>query len=234
MYFLYNGISSEVHGIIIDSPPIRGTVAPNEEVIKIPGKKEALHQSDGTYDDQIINVFCTLAEDGDDILREKFRNITAWLNTGKYADLIFSDEPTKVYKAKLMSKVEMLQQYSQLGEFILIFRSKPFVYSDTNNQINISTSPGALYNPGTVDSEPIMKVYGSGNVTLTINGKDITVNDITEYVTIDSVIKDCYKDNILKNGDMAGDFPELMPGENTLSWTGSVTKIEITPNWRWL
>lgn len=36
------------------------------------------------------------------------------------------------------------------------------------------------------------------------------------------------------NSAMSGDFPVLLPGTNAISWTGSVTKIEIRPNWRYL
>lgn len=34
------------------------------------------------------------------------------------------------------------------------------------------------------------------------------------------------------NSAMSGDFPVLLPGQNAISWTGNVTKVEIQPNWR--
>ena len=34
--------------------------------------------------------------------------------------------------------------------------------------------------------------------------------------------------------ERSGGFPVLLPGRNAVSWTGSVTKIEIRPNWRYL
>jgi len=33
---------------------------------------------------------------------------------------------------------------------------------------------------------------------------------------------------------MNGNFPELVPGINTISWTGTVTQIQIIPNWRYI
>ena len=36
------------------------------------------------------------------------------------------------------------------------------------------------------------------------------------------------------NSSMSGDFPLLVPGNNAISWSGDVTKIEIQPNWRYL
>ncbi|QDY17535.1 phage tail protein [Clostridium botulinum] len=31
---------------------------------------------------------------------------------------------------------------------------------------------------------------------------------------------------------MYGEFPIFQVGENKISWTGNVSKIEITPRWR--
>lgn len=36
------------------------------------------------------------------------------------------------------------------------------------------------------------------------------------------------------NGNMTGDFPTLLPGQNAISWSGNVTRLEIQPNWRYL
>lgn len=33
---------------------------------------------------------------------------------------------------------------------------------------------------------------------------------------------------------MKGQFPYLDIGENVISWSGNISKIEITPNWRCL
>ncbi len=31
-----------------------------------------------------------------------------------------------------------------------------------------------------------------------------------------------------------GEFPRLKPGANAISWTGSVTRVVVRPNWRYL
>ncbi|WP_302653297.1 phage tail protein [uncultured Clostridium sp.] len=33
---------------------------------------------------------------------------------------------------------------------------------------------------------------------------------------------------------MNGEFPKFEVGENNISWTGSVSKVKVIPNWRWL
>ena len=44
-----------------------------------------------------------------------------------------------------------------------------------------------------------------------------------------------HKDDENKNNSFtADDFPVFEVGANEISWTGTVERIEIQPNWRWL
>jgi phage-related protein len=89
-----------------------------------------------------------------------------------------------------------------------------------------------LNNFGSYESKPLIKIYGSGNITISIGGKSFTVNNVADYVVVDSEIKECYKDSTNKGRDMIGDYPILPIGPSNISWTGAVNKIEITPRWR--
>ncbi|MHC6181003.1 hypothetical protein ACYUJ6_14335 [Clostridium sp. JNZ X4-2] len=101
--------------------------------------------------------------------------------------------------------------------------------------INIISSDTAVINPGTVESEPIINIYGSGDIVLKINEEQISFKGVTEKVIMNSVIQDCYNDagNNL-NGKMAGEFLKLKPGQNMIEWSGDVVKAELLPNWRCL
>lgn len=93
---------------------------------------------------------------------------------------------------------------------------------------------GTIFNPSTANAKPIIKIYGTGTINLTVNSTAITLTNVVDYVTIDGQLMDCYKGTILKNGDMVGDFPILTVGTNTINWSGTVIKIEIQGNWRYL
>lgn len=54
------------------------------------------------------------------------------------------------------------------------------------------------------------------------------------YVTVDSVLKDCYKDDVLKNGDMIGEFLVFKLGENVISFSDNISKIEVRVNEGWI
>jgi hypothetical protein len=83
---------------------------------------------------------------------------------------------------------------------------------------------------GNFDCDPLVMVYGSGDVSVTINSNVFTVKGVSEYVVVDSVLKDCYKGTSPMNSSMAGDFPKLKAGRNSLSWSGNVSRIHIVPN----
>ncbi|SHE47178.1 hypothetical protein, partial [Anaerotignum propionicum] len=61
------------------------------------------------------------------------------------------------------------------------------------------------------------------------------LNGISGSVTINSEMMEVYKDVTNANNKYSAlDFPRFQVGENSISWTGSVTKIEVEPKWRWL
>ena len=98
----------------------------------------------------------------------------------------------------------------------------------------MTTSGTFITNPGSVFSEPVITVYGSGEITLMVGMTIVELDGITDSITLDSPLMEAYKDMTSMNGCMSGDFPTLLPGQNAISWTGNVTKIVVQPNWRYL
>ena len=101
----------------------------------------------------------------------------------------------------------------------------------------VLTSAGTIENIGTVYSEPIIEIEGSGDVSLTIGRKTIhlTVNNKTTI--------DCRqgKQNIFNASGVVqntlrkrGGFFEIPVGLNGVTYTGDVRKVTIRPNWRYL
>jgi len=66
------------------------------------------------------------------------------------------------------------------------------------------TSSGTVTNIGTVYSLPKIAVFGTGSRTLTINGKQITLNILQGSLTLDSELKTCYFGNVAQNQNMQG------------------------------
>ena len=60
------------------------------------------------------------------------------------------------------------------------------------------------------------------------------LEDIEDSIVLNSVIQEAYQEETLLNEKMDGEFPVLQPGNNLISWSGDVTRLVITPNWRYL
>lgn len=223
-YFIFNNISSEDYLMVNKLPPIIKSTKDIEK-IEIQGRDGFLTQDNETYRSTIKTVECTIM----DLNNIDF--ICSWLDGS--AQVIFSNEPDKIYKATITNQIEFKKVAVTFHTLIIQFECQPHKYSIDNNPIVLS-SPGTIFNPGTAISKPIIKIYGTGSIDLSINSNGIHLANVVDYVVIDSELMDAYKDTVLKNNDMNGDFPILIVGDNEISWIGSVAKVEITPNWRWL
>ena len=223
--FIWQGKDSYLDfGIVINVLPPETVPEEDTEEIEIKGRDGNLTIDCNAKKSYTLPMDCTLLD------FTRIDETKAWLSGS--GDLIFSWQDYK-YDARLNNKIDIVQSLEALGEFQLIWKVQPHKKS-INNDIIALTTPGTIYNPGTANSKPAIKVLGNGTINLTINNTAITLTNVVDYVTIDSELMDCYKDTLLKNNDMNGNFPELVPGINTISWTGTVTQIQIIPNWRYI
>jgi predicted phage tail component-like protein len=220
------------YGILISTRPTIPSPKRRVSAIDIPGRDSSLRYDEGTYEDITITIECAIT--GDNIL-EKIDEIKAWLYGAGENDLIFSFQNDKKYKAQIVNSIDFKQIMNYISEFLIIFNCRPFKYSVDNTLITITQSGTNLINPGTIYSMPKIYVYGTGDITLKINGNEIKINGLSNKIIVDSTLYDCYDDNLNNlNSKVNGSFPILKSGNNLVEWTGNVSKIEILPNWRWL
>ncbi len=227
-WFRFKWIDSREYGILISSVPERVRPARRVKEIEIPGRSGILTQDEETYDAYVISIECGTR--GSDRLDE----IVAWLNGA--GELILSTEPDKVYQASIYNKISIADQIYLYNSFLLQFKVQPFKYRANPLRDDLElTAPTIIRNGGTVYSEPIITVYGSGDITLTINGTDFHLYGVNESITINSEMMEVFKGTANQNSKYGGEtFPRFEVGENAISWTGNVSKIEIQPKWRWL
>lgn len=231
--FNFNGKDSFVdYGIIIKDHYNIPLAKRNIEMIKVRGMNGSLKIDDGTYDNITIDISCMLKDCSN--IQQKARDIKAWLAQSE-GKLVFSDESDKYYIAQCINQIDITQTLPKFGEFLISFECYPFAYAVSNPVITLNSTTKSFNNLGTQPSEPIIKIYGTGDITFYLNSKSVfIIKNVVDYVTIDSYKQDAYKDTLLKNNDMIGDFPKLLVGNNTVNWTGTVTKVEITCNSAWI
>lgn len=168
----------------------------------------------------------------------KNRNITIPFVCKKYEDFykfcnFFNGQSMKLYPSwmsgmyyKVVSYTVNLHDAKGIPEFDVTFTILPFMYSDEEKQTN-----STFENQGDLNSKMKIKIFGSGNLQFNFNGKAYQVNNVSEYVTIDSELMECYKDGENKGNDFIGDIEhlEVVPGSNLFTNAlGNITKFEIT------
>lgn len=232
-YFTFKGIRSTDMGIIVTKvPPITKPERTVSE-IKIPGRNGVLHNDEGTYLNYTKEVECAIKNKGKDV-PQYAEKINAWLDG--YGEITFSNEPDKSYRVMVKNQMDMNGVLNSFSKFLIQFDTFPFKYAvNAFADHFILTTPKTITNNGTIYAEPAITIYGNGNIILTVNGMNYGLNGINGSVTIDSEMMEVYKGTTNANNKYSAlDFPRFQVGENSISWTGSVTKIEVEPKWRWL
>ena len=232
--FTFGGKDSfQDFGIYVASRPHIPSPERRVTYIDVPGMDSRLRRDEGTYGDITISVECSFL--GDPV--PKISAIKGWLLSAGEADLTFSHILGRKYLAQVVNSIDFEIVLKITSHFVILFNCQPFQYATDNSPIMVSESM-ILTNPGTVKSLPIIKVTGSGAGDLTINGDSVSFSNIDGNVILNSEIQETYKDTgtelISKNSTKTGDYPMLLPGDNAISFSGGITSLEITPNWRWL
>ena len=196
-----------------------------DETFTIPGRHGNLTTTDGAFESYIRSTEFIVKD------KKKIDEICAHFKGSGW--LIFSSEPDRKYKARVANQIEFSHIIKSLKRFIVEFEVQPFGY-DVFEQTLVKTAPFSLFNIGTVDSEPIITIFGTGNIRLYVNNQSISLKEIAGSITIDSEMQNAYNGAASMNNKMSGEFPILSLGENHITWLGNVTKLEIQPNWRYI
>ncbi len=229
-YFIWNGVDCRTKGIhVSELPPITIPLERSKQT-NVPGRPGSLTQleDDDVYDDMILTATCFIADPA------QIPAIAAWLK-GK-GTVTFANRTGGHYNARIANQIpfEKVLRGNPHCSFAVNFRCFPFWYQENVSDVTITTSGDTITNPGSVYSEPLITVYGSGNITLMIGTTIVELTNVSSSIVLDCALKEAYKGTTLMNDHMSGDFPVLKPGLNAVSWSGNVTSIVISPRWRYL
>ncbi|ADL53208.1 phage tail domain-containing protein [Clostridium cellulovorans] len=194
------------------------------EEMKVEGRNGSLYVNKGTYSDRKISFNFTILSDQIEI---DFDEVYKWLTEINDNRLVVGRKD-KCFIVKKIIFGDLSKEFRTIGGFNIDFVCEPF-RSDLQPTIYAITSSGFKFNyKGNAEAEPLFKVYGNGNVQLTVNGDTMQINSISSYVEIDSKLMQVRNQNgTSKDNDVLGDFPLFGYGQNTINYTGSITKIIV-------
>ena len=234
---IFNGIPSTNYGIHVEKPPVYATPEHDYEVVHIPGRNGDLVIDNGSYHNVTRKYSISVGEiDGN--FTTLAAGVSEWLHSASgYVRLEDSYEPDYFRLAYYVADAEMENLFHQAGKMSIEFNCKPARFLKAGERAVPFTTAGSISNPTFQKSFPKLTVVVSGSGTLTIGDQTITISGLTNStrMVIDSELQDVYEEGSLTNLNskvsFSDGFPLLSPGVNTITFTGSITSVEVIPRW---
>ncbi len=236
-YFTFNGKNSKDFMLFLSGPAVYNSAAPDVESITIPGRNGELIQNNAaTSRRRFANVDISYDAFFFNGLPAQTAAVKAWLlSPNSYCELRDTYDPDFYRMAVCTSAIEFDVTRQKAAEMTLTFNCKPQRWSIAGSQpITFTASGTVLNNRYEFYAEPLITVTGTGAGILKIGDYSVALYYFDDGdITLDSETQNAY----LADGSFCNDsiytdeFPLLAPGNNTVSWTGGIETVSITPRW---
>lgn len=229
-YLIYNGVSSKDFGLYLTGSGAFNAPERDIDTLEIPGRNGSLTIDNGRYKNITQSYEAFIHRD----FRQNAEGVRVWLlSASGYRRLEDTYHPDHFRLARFAGPLEFTVRALCSGaETQLLFDCDPRRFLKSGEVPTTVTDTTVLNNPTRFPALPLLTVYGSGTGTITVSDNIVSFGAIDEYVTLDCEQKDAYKGIENKNATVSlTEFPVLQSGENTISISGGVSRIEITPRW---
>lgn len=245
MSFIWNGVSSDTMKFNVTSRQVYNAPAYDLNAIEVPGRSGDLLNPQNRFKNKQVSYtgFLKASDFPGSTWREKLSTgliqLKGWLcsDAGNYHELTDNYDPgfTRYGYISGETAISDIEDRPFGVTLTVTFNCEPFMYGPSESDTTITASSGAITNPNAFEAYPLIALTMSGAGTLTVAGKTWSIASYTGTLYCDSNVKDWYDAGALKNSLVTGTgWPTLKPGSNTISRTGSISQIVITPRWRTL
>ena len=232
-YIILNGVSSQtISGLLIQNLPPISKPKQRVEVEEIDGRDGDIvtYLGYGAYTKEFkIGLYGSYDVD----------EIISYFNS--QGTVTFSNEEDKYYNYQIVEQIDF-DKLLRFKEATVKMHVQPFKYSAEDNQkiftIGTGTTSITIRNSGNIYSRPVLTITGTGTIEINLNGNQLFSINMGDYtsMTIDANNMNAYNGNTLLNRQVTGNYDnfKLNVGKNIISWTGTVTQVEIDNYSRWI
>lgn len=231
-YIELNGVNSQtIQGLLIQELPPITKPKIRTQIEEIDGRNGDIITplGYGAYDKTIL---IGLYSDFD------INQIISYFNSS--GTVIFSNESDKYYNYQIIDQIDF-ERLVRFRTASVKMHVQPFKYSATDNSktFNIDDETSiSITNAGNYYSKPILNIMGSGTINIYLNGLqifNIALGDIGSII-IDTENMEAYNGTTLLNRSVIGSYDsfKLNVGSNIISWSGTVTGINVQNYSRWI
>lgn len=229
-YVSFRGASTaSLTGVAVSVMPSHKKAAMRYTEYYVKGRDGALHVDEGlaNFDIQVTLVLL-------DASAATRQLVNAWADgTGK---LITSDDPARAYRATVKQEIQWKRVRGNTGYFDtakITFNCEPYMYEAVETVLTF-TADGQIVNGTSATALPLIVVEGSGDVTFSVAGEEITIAGMTTGVPVYIDSETGYVWAETGDATMTGNFPEIPMGTSDVEVGSGITKITVTPHWRWI
>lgn len=241
-YFEFKGRNSKEFGIRIANELQFAVPAKDMEEVEVMGRDGVLYIDNNRRKPFTKNIRITVdvndprakGSEGS-VLHERVREISDWLTgTGEWRWGMYSGY---VWTATIKDTFNIDDTLRRMGRGVIQVTFHPTMMLDNQAESELENND-VLVNTTNELAKPLITVEGTGDMDFYNNDEPwFSLENITGKIVLDSELmevsdeddKPAY-DNIYSN--IRPLFPELVSGENKISWEGSgIEKVTILPRW---
>lgn len=223
----FNG--SDLFGIVVEKAP--NIIRPTRKVTKfsVPGRNGDIVMQQDAWENYEQTYDIWTGEDQNYTAQQRFAEIASILNSSSgYCRLEDDFEPEIYRMAAFNGPMDAENILNKYGRVTLSFDCRPERFLKSGEIPKTVTTGTTLVNTTRFSSKPLIKVTGSGNGILTIQGQQLDITGMVDFLYIDCDAMDVYRlPSENRNSLMTGVFPKLLPGNNVVTFTG-FDSVEIT------
>ena len=245
MSFVFNGVSSDTMKFNVTSRQVYNAPAYDLNAIEVPGRSGDLLNPQNRFKNKQISYtgFLKASDFEGSTWREKLSTgliqLKGWLcsDAGQYHELTDDYDPgfTRYGYISGETAISDVQDRPFGVTLTVTFNCKPFMYKAGESIELPETKSASTENPYPFGSRPLYEITMAGTGTLVVNGREWTITDYTGTLYCDTEAMERYDASQLRNNIVSGDgWPVFEAGENSVSYTGDITKVMVTPRWRTL
>ena len=231
--FTYKGKTSNEMYLKIENNLVFTAPQRDIEFVSVDGRDGDIAFDKQRYESIIRSIPCTLMPNDRLDIEQLIHDIHDWLSTDvRYHDFTWSGDPNFVYKAIVSEGYDIHRLLSRYGKTVLAFRFHPIKYLLSSLSERSVANNLTINNPYNIPAKPIIRLIGNGNMQIYIGGDLLDLRNVLNGITID-----CETQTVTSaNGQFTEfdkmfsyPFPSLNPGNNTITFSGNVQEMYITP-----
>lgn len=230
--FTFGGVSSDSLGLHIEYCPEQNRPARKMERYSVPGRNGDIIVAQDAWEniEQSYDIW-----GGNGTINDATAvgySLADWLFSQNGYQRLEDTYDTQHYRrAFFEGPYDFMSVMRRRGRATITFSCDPRRFLLSGETAVTLTGTGTITNPTSFTARPQIEVHGSGNGTIECGGKTITITGIYDGMLLDCDAQDAYYPGVNLNSLVSGNFPVIPGGTQTITITGGITSVEVTPNW---